>query len=634
MRRIWNDEHPHARAVRLLRIANWGIPFFLGCASFLLYLKTLAPDVVDADGGEFQFAAWNFGFVHPTGYPLYLILGGLFQHLCPLGNPAFRLNLFTALTASLAVAMLYLAVKELTHHRGAAMFAAALFTVTRAFWYDASAAETYALNAFFLATLIYLALRWQAAPTANKFVAFCAVYGLAFTHHRTIMLWMPAFLFFFFLVAHHEQFRFHPERIGKQFGLFALAFALPFLLYLYIPLRAPASPYATLALAPGHALVLYDNSFAGFIDYFLGRTFQSELRWDATSVERLVSVPQFFFDQFGIMGVALGVFGFIAMIGRREWAQFLLLFTGFITTIVFASFYHIGDIFHYYIPAYVVWATWIGIAVGWFSYAMRNTQLVMRVAYCIILVGLMAAQLIANFPYADRSRETQARAQWSQILSTPMPANAILISNDRDEMMPLWYIQYVENTRRDIAGLFPLITPAYSNVVRVTDSVLNLGRPLYFIKPMPGLEIKYRLENATPLVRVIGSIDRTPQKSTNASIADRVRVIGYDAVREANQLHVAIYWQAQAKLPANYTTFVHLLDANGNKIAQGSDHQVGGDFYPTSLWQIGETLRDEFIIAAPVNLSNGPYQVLAGMYRSSDSEMLGAPVIVSDAVFP
>jgi hypothetical protein len=161
-----------------------------------------------------------------------------------------------------------------------------------------------------------------------------------------------------------------------------------------------------------------------------------------------------------------------------------------------------------------------------------------------------------------------------------------------------------------------------------------LGRPLYFIKPMPGLEIKYRLENATPLVRVIGSIDRTPQKSTNASIADRVRVIGYDAVREANQLHVAIYWQAQAKLPANYTTFVHLLDANGNKIAQGSDHQVGGDFYPTSLWQIGETLRDEFIIAAPVNLSNGPYQVLAGMYRSSDSEMLGAPVIVSDAVFP
>jgi hypothetical protein len=36
---------------------------------------------------------------------------------------------------------------------------------------------------------------------------------------------------------------------------------------------------------------------------------------------------------------------------------------------------------------------------------------------------------------------------------------------------------------------------------------------------------------------------------------------------------------------------------HGAKAAQGDDHQVGGDYYPTSLWQIGETLRDEHVVS-------------------------------------
>ena len=40
-------------------------------------------------GGEFQFAAWNFSVVHPTGYPLYLTLGHLWSKI-PLGDVGFR----------------------------------------------------------------------------------------------------------------------------------------------------------------------------------------------------------------------------------------------------------------------------------------------------------------------------------------------------------------------------------------------------------------------------------------------------------------------------------------------------------------------------------------------------------------
>ncbi len=222
-------------------------------------------------------------------------------------------------------------------------------------------------------------------------------------------------------------------------------------------------------------------------------------------------------------------------------------------------------------------------------------------------------------------RQLQAREQWTRILAAPIPPNAILLSNDRDEMMPLWYLQYVENTRRDVIGLFPLVVPYYTNIVRLTDGLLDTSRPIFFVKPMPGMEIKYRLANAPPLVRVLGSVRyMAPQSSSDAILAERVRVLGYDVARAPGELRVAIYWQPRAQLERDYTTFVHLLDARGKKIAQGNDHRVGGDFYPTSQWLPSETFRDEHSMTLPPNLARGNYRLVVGMYDESGS--IGEPV--------
>ncbi len=614
-------------ANREFQISNFEflISSAVALACFALYLRTLAPDVVDADGGEFQFAAWNFGFVHPTGYPLFLILGGAFQHLVPIGNPAFRLNLFNAILAALAVGALYLAINELTRQRAASVIAALSFALTRTFWYDAGAVEVYAFNAFFLALLLFIVLRWQTSPNAKIFATFCFVFGLALAHHRSVILWLAAFALFFAISIYISRFTFHVSR--AHFSLFTFAFLLPLLLYLYIPLRAPASPYATLALAPGRDLVLYDNSIDGFVNFVLGRTFQDELRWDAISIARLVAFPQALLDQFGAMGVALGIVGLIAMLWRKRqaWAQFALMLTAFVTTILFASVYHIGDIAHYYIPAYLVWTLWIGVAIRAIANRITHYQLLVPILATLLL---LLPQLITNFSFADRHRETKPREQWTRILSAPIPPNAILISNDRDEMMPLWYMQYVENTRRDLLGLFPLITPDRTNIARLTDSVLDANRPVFFIKAMPGIEIKYKVsESNAPLVRVLGrATDAPPQNATNAILADKVKIIGYDATRQGADLRVVIYWQPLAKLGYNYTTSVQLFDARGGKIAQGNDHQVGGEFYPTSLWEAGEILRDEYVLLLPPESVPGTYHLFVGMYRSSDLESLGEPV--------
>jgi len=190
-------------------------------------------------------------------------------------------------------------------------------------------------------------------------------------------------------------------------------------------------------------------------------------------------------------------------------------------------------------------------------------------------------------------------------------------------MMPLWYAQYVENTRRDMLGLFPLITPELNNVARVTDFALATQRPVFFIKAMPGMESKYDLRGGEwSLVQVLGAIKTTPQIKTEALLGERVRVLGYDLAREANRLRVTLYLQPRDQLAHNFATTVRLHNARGDKIAQGNDHQVGGDFYPSSLWAVGEILRDEHTLDVSA-IVPGAYRLSIGMYRLPDFDALG-----------
>src|SRR5690606_41831370 len=50
---------------------------------FIIYLTTLAPTVVKIDSGELAAVQSTLGIAHPTGYPLFTIIGYIFS-LIPL----------------------------------------------------------------------------------------------------------------------------------------------------------------------------------------------------------------------------------------------------------------------------------------------------------------------------------------------------------------------------------------------------------------------------------------------------------------------------------------------------------------------------------------------------------------------
>lgn len=651
-----------------------------GLLAGLVYWRGAAPGLLFGDSGELQFAAWTAGLPHPTGYPLYMLLGWAWSHLSPegglgLATPARALNLLSAICAALAVAFTYLLAHSLSEaslprtpawlQRLAGLLAALTFAFTPTFWSQAIVAEVYALHAALVALILWLAVTWrkgidaaEETPGAAKedtsrrpgpggvLAALALAFGLGLAHHRTTLLLAPVLLVFLWLGANRGYWR-RRWRWLATMGLLVLA---PLALYAYVPLRAGHTPYLVMELRPGQPVDLLDRSPAGLASYLLGRGFAGELQSAQQALAAAPGLLERFSAELTVLGLGLAVLGAGILAARRRWSLLWLTGGSFLAATAFNLFYTIGDIAVFYIPAYLIACAWIGVAVAWFcglvwrllpttrhssgeqQGAPRFGQGGLRDLFIVIVVTatfLLPTSLFASHAAAlSRSADEGARVWWNALLASNPRPGALLVSNDRDEMMPLWYLQQVEGVRPDLAGVFPLLLPGpgWATIGQVLQSALDTGRPVYLVKPMPGIEVKVRTGPAeasglTPVQGVAAS-DPRPRQARAAQVGEELELLGYDltpaTIEPGQELMVDLYWRPQRAVAANLTSFVHVLLPDGAKIAQ-SDHAPGGVFYPTSLWQPGETLLDRHILSLPTTASPGPYRLVAGLYELVDN---------------
>jgi hypothetical protein len=108
-----------------------------------------------------------------------------------------------------------------------------------------------------------------------------------------------------------------------------------------------------------------------------------------------------------------------------------------------------------------------------------------------------------------------------------------------------------------------------------------------------------------------------PQVATEAVLARVGRLVGYDLdasrVAPGQQLPITLYWQATEATGDRLKVFVHLLDPQGNIVAQ-SDAEPGDGTYPTSSWLPGEYLADKHLLTVPEDARPGPASVVIGLY--------------------
>lgn len=170
--------------------------FFIALITFWW---TAMPNIGLGDDGEMATAALHMGVPHPSGYPLWTILGGLFAKFFPFGNGAWKLNLFSGLCAASAVGIFSLLARSTVRWLGMKEKPATLLSIAGSLtfawavpvWSQATIGKgTYSLHVLLMLVLTGLCYLWIRTPSwKNAFVWIVFAFSLGMSnHHMTLAM--------------------------------------------------------------------------------------------------------------------------------------------------------------------------------------------------------------------------------------------------------------------------------------------------------------------------------------------------------------------------------------------------------------------------------------------------------------
>jgi hypothetical protein len=117
-----------------------------------------------------------------------------------------------------------------------------------------------------------------------------------------------------------------------------------------------------------------------------------------------------------------------------------------------------------------------------------------------------------------------------------------------------------------------------------------------------------------------------PAQALAAEFDGRLALAGFTlspADPQAGQeMKLYLLWQAAAPVQPDYTAFVHLLDARGERVAQGDGVPNYLGALPTSLWRVGVPVLDIHTLVLPPDLAPGGYSLRIGWYDPQTGERL------------
>lgn len=166
-------------------------------SGLVLYGLTCAPGVLWQDCAMFQFRVWHGDYAGDLGlalaHPLYILLAKAFTVL-PLGDFAFRVNLFSAVCGAACLAFAVDLLLVLTGSRTAAVSGTILLAVSHTFWTHAVIPEVYSLYALGLLVELWLLERFFSRRRVRWLTFACLICGLNLSNHLLALLHVPAYI--------------------------------------------------------------------------------------------------------------------------------------------------------------------------------------------------------------------------------------------------------------------------------------------------------------------------------------------------------------------------------------------------------------------------------------------------------
>lgn len=108
--------------------------------------------------------------------------------------------------------------------------------------------------------------------------------------------------------------------------------------------------------------------------------------------------------------------------------------------------------------------------------------------------------------------------------------------------------------------------------------------------------------------------------ATSVDFNGEIRLAGWKADQQGQQLVVVLAWQALKTPYDSYTVFVHLLGPTGSIVSQHDSEPRLGQF-PTSTWNRGQRVIDPHPVPL-TNLPAGSYRLEVGLYTAGNGRRL------------
>ncbi len=534
---------------------DYGLAVLIGVLALALYVRTLAPDVLYHDSGEFQALTYTLGMTHSTGYPVYLLAARVVGFL-PLYSPAWRVNLFSALCAAWTVGGVYLLARYFTPNRIGAALGSTALALSYTFWSQAIIAEVYTPGMAVLTTVLLLLAYWQRDPfVRRRALAWAtALTCLALGVHLSAVLIAPtAPLFVLWVLAFLPKAQRWPCLRAALVG-FAIGVAVYAATFIALDLNNPPSSFIQVMLYPSRSIW---GLQATDMDSILERwwlTFMS-VQWRNAMFPKAISfavslsayLTRILSREFSLWMMGFALLGLGAI---RHAAQQLARSSGnpeldvpsvrarlfirsipnapalslgvfmvlaYLVMVLFILNYHPGDEYVFYLGTYIFISTAIGVGIGrtldWAERFLTKRKGWLRHLYPVIAV---LCALVVITPYAGPRWEALQAGKGTFVQETyPYPLENLLeprkLCTLRLQMLPedayvvmnwravytMLYLAHVEKLR---PGIVVKEATPYGSNGQIAESLLEemletvrAGRPVYVDQVYPGLRERFRV---------------------------------------------------------------------------------------------------------------------------------------------
>lgn len=361
----------------------------VGAVALATYVVTLPPSYGDWDVAELQIVTSIFGIAHPPGCPAFTLLGYLFVHAFPFGEPARRLNLMCSIAIAASTSLLYLVARRFDLRPATSVLCALGFAATVVTWQVATRAEVQDVALLFRGLALWFALRWYDRGRLRDLFAAALATGLAGATHGIALLLLPSLALL--VIARPGWNR--PQALG----LVVLGLALGLVPFAYVPLRSAwvdahgLDPAVALGFPRGMPFWNYDDpstwpAFWHFVtgaDFHVGGGFAGFL-----DLSRYPSFAQQLSDRiahaYGYAAVLLALGGAAFLVVTRRLDGIALVLAALLPVPYTESYPDLQQPERYYLFAFWCAAILIGIAferlaallelrpqtVGWYALAL------------------------------------------------------------------------------------------------------------------------------------------------------------------------------------------------------------------------------------------------------------------------